>query len=151
MDFNGQSTTEPTSEELETQIQNLIDAGGGGGGGGTVSTKFGFPSTADNTPFYSDANITFGWDTDGGDIECFILTVPTNGVRSNSFLHGTIQDTQVAMTATNTLYDLFSPGITQGEVCEIWVSAYDDTAYPMYNLIVHNTGTNINAVVEKIG
>ena len=150
MDFNGQSTTEPTSEELETQIQNLIDAGGGGGGG-TVSTKFGFPSTADNTPFYSDANITFGWDTDGGDIECFILTVPTNGVRSNSFLHGTIQDTQVAMTATNTLYDLFSPGITQGEVCEIWVSAYDDTAYPMYNLIVHNTGTNINAVVEKIG
>jgi len=115
--------------------------------------KYGFPAGNDLKPFYSDTNITFGWDAPGNDIECHILTMPSNdGLRASAFLHGTIQDQQTAMLGTNTLYDLFTSGITQGEVCEIVVSAYDDNTYPIYKLTVHNTGSssNVNVVVEII-
>ena len=115
--------------------------------------KYGFPAGNDLKPFYSDTNITFGWDAPGNAIECHVLTMPSNGgLRASAFLHGTIQDRQTAMLAANFMYDLFTPGITQGEVCEIVVSAYDDNTYPIYKLTVHNTGSssNVNVVVEII-
>jgi hypothetical protein len=117
---------------------------------GNIS-KFSFNYNNEVKPFYVDTNITFGWDAPGNDIECHMLTEPaSDGLRSSTFLHGTIQDQQTAILGVNYKYDLFTSGITSGEVCEIWVSAYDDPTYPMYKLIVHNTGTNINVVVEKI-
>ena len=84
-------------------------------------------------------------------MEFYMLTEPANntGLCSSCFLHGTIQDTQITIAEPNYLYDLFSAGVTSGELAEIWVSAYDDPTYPMYKLIVHHTGVNINVVVEK--
>ena len=122
-------------------------------GGGPQFKKYGFPAGVGLKPFYSDTNITFGWDAPGNDIECHILTMPSNdGLRASAFLHGTFQDQRTVMLGANTLYDLFTPGITQGEVCEIVVSAYDDNTYPIYKLTVHNTGSssNVNVVVEII-
>ena len=124
-----------------------------GASAGPQFEKYGFPAGADLKPFYSDTNITFGWDAPGNDIVCHVLTMPSNdGLRASSFLHGTIQDQQTAMLVANFRYDLFTPGITQGEVCEIVVSAYDDNTYPIYKLTVHNTGSssNVNVVVEII-
>jgi hypothetical protein len=116
------------------------------------TTKYSFNYNLDVKPFYNDDNISLGWDAPANDIEVYMLTEPANNgdLRSSCFLHGTIQDVQVPITQANYPYDLFPSGITSGEVAEFWISSYSDVSYPMYHLIVHNTGININCVVEKV-
>ena len=131
--------------------EGVAGADGADGADAAVPAKYSFHYNFDRKPFYDDGLVSFGWDAPGNDIECYMLTAPANsgGLRSSCFIHGTTQGTHISITEPNYMYDLFPAGVPSGEVAEIWVSAYNDTTYPMYKLLVHHTGTTINIIVEK--
>jgi hypothetical protein len=144
------TTSSTNSTYSSSKIDELI--GSPGPGDITTITKYSFNYNYDVQPFYNDGFVSFGWDAPGNDIECYMITPPVDntGLRSSCFLHGTIKYTQISITEQNYMYDLYSPGINSGEIAEIWVSAYSDATYPVYKLIAHHTGININVIVERI-
>jgi hypothetical protein len=82
MDFNGQSTTEPTSEDLETQIQNLIDDAGGDSVSNSI-IKIRFNSSTDalvnnGVGLWEDEFIRIGWDASNM-IEFLCRVLPDSG------------------------------------------------------------------------
>jgi hypothetical protein len=146
---------ETTSHVLAHPTDGL--GGGGGGGGGSTISKISFAGDSDRLaladPFYTDGNISLGWRKSafGGDIELVMLTEAFNNgdLRTNAFLHGTIQWVRKLIEQPNTVYDLLPQNVTIGETCEITISAQTDTDYPLYTLILHYAGTNVNCIVEK--
>ena len=81
-----------------------------------------------------------------------MLTEPAGNsdLRCQSIMNGG-NTVDTAITTKNYLYDIYPAGLSSGLSLQTVISSYSDPNYPMYKVFSHNTGTNINVVVEKIG
>jgi hypothetical protein len=101
-----------------------------------------------NNGFYTDGNITLGWDAQN-QTEFLINTLPATGGITVSTLVG-ITASSIFATQANTRYDI-GGGIGPSGVLRSWVHSNTDAAYPNYDISIMRVGGSENSIltVEK--
>jgi hypothetical protein len=101
-----------------------------------------------NGGFYTDGNITLGWDAQN-QTEFLINTLPASGGITISTLVGTTASSIFA-TQANLKYDI-GGGIGPSGVLRSWVHSNTDANYPNYDISIMRVGGGENSIltVEK--
>jgi len=110
---------------------------------------YSFQTNFDKDNFFNDGYIKLSWDTNGKDLELYMLTEPNGsgdlvslGIKGNSPVE------EVYITQSNYKYDIYPAGVNATEGLIAWISAENDPNYPSYKIFLHNAGTSYNSVVE---
>ena len=110
---------------------------------------YSFSSGQDNDNFFNDGNIKLSWDTNGNDLELYMLNAPSGtGDLVSVATKGVTSTVSTSITQTNYKYDVYPAGVNASEGLIVWVSAELDTSYPNYKIFVHNAGSSYNSNVE---
>ena len=142
--------------ENQTDLVDYIDNNSGAGitgqGAGNANAEFyyySFKSGQDETDFFNDGLIKLSWDSNGNDLELYMLTEPQGtgdlislGTKGNSSVVSTY------ITQANYKYDVYPAGVNATEGLVVWISAEEDATYPSYKVFVHNAGTSYNSNIE---
>jgi len=120
--------------------------------GGNAIVEFyhySFQTNFDNDNFFNDGNIKVSWDTNGKDIELYMITPPEGtGDLVSLATKGVTSVVSKYVTQVGYKYDVYPPGVNATEGLIIWVTAEYDLAYPSYKIYFHNAGTSYNSNVE---
>ena len=109
--------------------------------------SFSFRTNFDNDDFFNDGRIKLSWDTDGKDLEVYMLTEPQgSGDLVAIATKGNNSPVSTYITQPNYKYDVYPLGVNATEGLIVWVSAEDDATYPSYKISVHNAGTSNNSI-----
>lgn len=120
-------------------------------GGNAIAEFFhySFKTGFDNDAFFDDGLIRLSWDTDGNDLELYMLTEPSNtGDLVALATKGNGSTVSTYITQTNYKYDILPTGVNPTELLVLWVSAEEDETYPTYQVKLHNAGSVYNSTVE---
>lgn len=111
--------------------------------------NYSFKTNFDEDNFFNDGFIKLSWDTDGKDLEVYMLKEPQGtGDLVSLAAKGDSGVVSTYITEPNYKYDVYPAGVNATEGLVVWISAEDDSTYPSYKIFLHNAGTSYNSIVE---
>ena len=112
-------------------------------------SHYSFKSGVDNDNFFNDGNIKLSWDSNGNDLEVYMLTEPAGtGDLVAIATKGVTSAVSTYITQTNFKYDVYPAGVNATEGLVVWITAEEDPSYPNYKVFVHNAGSSYNSNIE---
>ncbi len=110
---------------------------------------YSFQTNFDKDNFFNDGFIKLSGDTDGKDLEVYMLREPQgSGDLVSLATKGVTSAVSTYITQPDYKYDVYPSGVNATEGLVVWITAEDDETYPSYKIFLHNAGTSYNSVVE---